>query len=119
MRFAAKLAHVVPLFGAFLLGQAREASAGGGMFPEDASAQVASHRVILSLSESATTLWDQIQYTGDPKSFAWVLPVKGTATVGVSSDALFQVLDYTLRARITPLSYCGEVIDLWNSITYP
>src|SRR5262245_58357456 len=73
---------------------AGDASACGGCFVETrTNTQVAGHRMILSVSPEATTLWDQITYSGAPESFAWVLPIKGTVDVGLSSDALFQVLD--------------------------
>lgn len=54
---------------------------------------VTDHRMILSVSLDQTTLYDQIQYSGSPESFAWVLPIAGTATVGLSSDLVFQTLD--------------------------
>src|SRR5262245_54083797 len=77
---------------------ARDASACGGCFTapplqQMESTQVSGHRMILSISPTATTLWDQITYSGNPESFGWVLPIKGTVDVGLSSDALFQVLD--------------------------
>jgi hypothetical protein len=80
---------------------ARDAAACGGCFHEGEATQVVGHRMIFSVSKSATTLWDQIKYSGDPQSFAWVLPVKGQVTVGLSSDALFQVLDQTTQVYVT------------------
>ena len=53
---------------------------------------VLGHNMILSLGKSQTTLWDQFTYAGDPASFGWILPTKGTVTVGLSSDALFGAL---------------------------
>ena len=73
-----------------------EAHACGGCFQgiqETESTQVSGHRMILSISPDRTTLWDQIRYVGNPSSFAWVLPVKGMAEVGLSSDALFANLE--------------------------
>lgn len=87
--------------GALALSQTRDASACGGCFHEMETTQVVGHRMILSVSQDATTLWDQVKYTGEPQSFAWVLPIKGQVTVGVSSDALFQVLDQTTQVTIT------------------
>lgn len=49
--------------------------------------------MILSVSNDQTTLWDQIEYSGAPESFAWVLPIHAPVDVGVSSDALFAQLD--------------------------
>jgi uncharacterized membrane protein YgcG len=63
--------------------------------------QVASHRMALSISKTQSTLYDQIKYSGDPSSFAWVLPVKGTVTIGLSSDALFNQLDALTQVTVT------------------
>src|SRR6185369_10289566 len=67
------------------------------------------------LSTQQTTLYDQITYSGDPSSFAWVLPIKGVATVGLSSDALFQNLGADTQVTISapqincaPPPYCGN-----------
>ncbi len=78
---------------------ARDAAACGGTFvpPTVDEAVTTDHRMILSVSQQQTTLWDEIQFTGSPSSFAWVLPIKGTATVGLSADILFGTLD-TLTA---------------------
>jgi hypothetical protein len=48
--------------------------------------------MLFSISQQQTTLYDEITYSGNPASFAWVLPIHGVATVGLSSDALFQNL---------------------------
>lgn len=64
--------------------------------------QVTGHRMILSISQTETTLWDQISYTGNPSSFAWVLPVKGTVEIGLSSDALFQNLETVTPVGVNP-----------------
>jgi len=84
------------------------AEACGGCFVVQQSRTVVSgHRMILSVSPEQTTLWDQIVYSGEPESFAWVLPVKGLATVGLSSDALFENLDARTRVQIfSPEVYC-------------
>jgi MYXO-CTERM domain-containing protein len=54
---------------------------------------ITDHRMVFSVSPQQTTLYDQIRYTGNPSSFAWVLPIAGSATVGISSDTVFRVLD--------------------------
>jgi hypothetical protein len=80
----------------------RDARACGGCFhpPNETPTVVTDHRMILSVSPQQSTLYDQIRYQGDPSSFAWVLPISGTATVGLSSDALFTVLDGTSQTTI-------------------
>src|SRR5262245_66238612 len=58
--------------------EARDAAACGGCFVQQTeSTQVTGHKMILSISKDRTTLWDQIQYDGEPSSFAWVLPIRG------------------------------------------
>ena len=44
-------------------------------------------------SQEQSTLYDQIKYSGNPSSFAWVLPISGTVDVGLSADIVFQALD--------------------------
>lgn len=73
---------------------APDANACGGCFPPPGENQsvVTDHRMILSVSKTQTTLYDQIQYSGNPSSFAWVLPISGTVDVGLSADTLFGAL---------------------------
>ncbi len=58
--------------------------------------------MILSVSQDQTTLYDQIHYSGSPESFAWVLPISGIATVGLSSDLIFDVLDTMTHTKVQP-----------------
>lgn len=104
-----KWANVLMVAGALaaLTFAQREASACGGCFvTQSENTQVLGHRMILSAGMSHTTLWDQISYSGDPESFAWVLPIKGTVDIGLSSDALFQVLDQLTQVTIVSPSIC-------------
>ena len=69
---------------------------GGGMFTVETETQtttLSGHRVAISISTDQTVLWDQIQYQGDPKDFAWVMPVKTGAKISVGSDAWLEALD--------------------------
>jgi hypothetical protein len=78
-----------------------DAEACGGCFaPTETPTVVTDHRMILSLSQSQSTLYDQIRYQGDPKAFAWVLPISGTVDVGLSADVLFGALDQQTQVRI-------------------
>src|SRR5688500_4196822 len=88
-----------------------EAEACGGCFhgQQSESTQVTGHRMILSLSQAQTTLYDQIAYAGEPESFAWVLPIKGQVTIGLSSDLLFNALDDWSAVVINSPPYsCGS-----------
>jgi hypothetical protein len=88
----------------------RSGHACGGCFPPPPppfmqgteTGLVAGHRMILSVAQAQTTLWDQISYTGNPSDFAWVLPIKGQVTVGISSDALFETLEAQTAPTVVP-----------------
>lgn len=85
-----------------------EAHACGGCFvPTGVNTQVSSHRMVLSVSGTQTTLWDQIVYVGEPESFAWVLPTRGVVDVGLSADALFQALESVTVVRVLSPPACG------------
>ena len=87
----------------------RDASACGGCFvpPTENESVITDERMIFSISKDQTTLYDQINYSGSPASFAWVLPIKGTVTVGLSADIMFNTID-TLTATqvIEPSPNC-------------
>ena len=95
--------------------RATPAAACGGCFhdPTQNPTVVTDHRMILSVSLDQTTLYDQIHYSGAAQSFAWVLPISGTATVGLSADVVFDTLDSMTHTTVTapplqcaPPPYC-------------
>ena len=58
-----------------VLASEADAHACGGCFnPPESPTVVTDHRMIFSISAVESTLYDQIQYTGAPESFGWVLP---------------------------------------------
>ncbi|MEZ4310726.1 MAG: DUF2330 domain-containing protein [Polyangiaceae bacterium] len=79
-----------------------ESRACGGCFhlQQSEGGQVTGHRMVVSVSKDATTLWDQISYAGNPESFAWVLPIHGQVEIGLSSDAMFEQLEDITRVQI-------------------
>ncbi len=91
-------------------GVERDASACGGCFtpPNEVESVITDERMIFSISKDQTTLYDQIRYSGSPSSFAWVLPVKGTVTVGLSADIMFNLIDQTLTTSqvVQPPTNC-------------
>jgi uncharacterized protein DUF2330 len=101
-----KLTHALLLavpVAALALTDARDAAACGGCFvPPEENTQVTGHRMLLSVSPTETTLWDQITYTGNPSSFAWILPTKGIVEVGLSSDALFAFVEQATTVTVAP-----------------
>jgi hypothetical protein len=80
----------------------REARACGGCFhpPAETESVITDEKMILSVSMNQTTLYDQINFSGSPASFAWVLPIKGTVTVGLSADVMFQVIDQLTATEV-------------------
>jgi hypothetical protein len=95
----------------------REASACGGCFhpPTQVASDITDERMLLSVSTTQTTLYDQIKYAGSPTSFAWVLPIHGTVNVGLSADVLFDSVSELTDTQIQapnvqcpgPPSGCG------------
>lgn len=104
--FAASLA----LAGSVTVLAPRDAAACGGCFHGEPSAPspgasqspsvVTDHRMAIALSSNMTTLWDQIEYAGDPAEFAWVLPIRGAVAVGIGSDAFMDALDQQTQLEI-------------------
>lgn len=81
----------------------REAAACGGCFaPDETVTVVDSHRMVVSLNLSRTILWDQIQYSGDPADFAWVLPIPTPeADVDVADNQFFEELETWTQVRVS------------------
>ena len=104
---------------------ATDARACGGCFvPPDANTQVTGHRMLLSLSQQQSTLYDQIEYAGSPDSFAWVLPIVGTAEVGLSSDLVFNQLALDTDVLVLPPPFscptyppCPGTTTSWTTST--
>jgi hypothetical protein len=99
---------------AWLAVDAGDARACGGCFHQPpgptqvVSTVVTAHRMVLSISPAQTVLWDQIQYSGNPASFAWVLPVKPGARIELSDDAWIASLDAATQTVVVgPSSSCG------------
>jgi hypothetical protein len=82
----------------------RPASACGGCFhpPTQTVTDITDERMLLAVSATQSTLYDQIEYSGSPTSFAWVLPIHGTVNVGLSADVLFDSIDTLTATQINP-----------------
>ena len=93
-----------------------DAQACGGCFPpQETPSIVTDHRMIFTIARDQSTLYDQIRYSGSPKSFAWVLPIVGEVKVGLSSDSVFQALDaMTQTTVIAPPRNCPPPPDCPN-----
>src|SRR5580700_4713881 len=82
----------------------RDAAACGGCFhpPTQTVSDITDERMLLAVSTTQSTLYDQLRYTGSPSNFAWVLPIHGTVTVGLSADVLFDSFDALTETQIIP-----------------
>jgi Uncharacterized protein conserved in bacteria (DUF2330) len=89
---------------ALVMQSEREARACGGCFhpPAQVASDITDERMLLSVSQTQTTLFDQIKYAGNPATFAWVLPIKGTVDVGLSADVMFDSIDALTATQINP-----------------
>jgi hypothetical protein len=100
-------AVVVGVASALVMIAGRDARACGGCFqppppPTQVASDITDERMLLAVSPTQTTLYDQIRYAGSPSSFAWVLPIRGTVTVGLSADVLFDSIDALTATQIEP-----------------
>src|SRR5271165_1633817 len=93
---------------------AKPAQACGGCFqpPSQSGDVITDEKMIFRVSPQATTLYDEIEYSGSPQSFGWVLPIRGPVTVGLSSDAMFQAFEQATATTIVapylaPCPSCG------------
>lgn len=101
-----KLAHSfllsLPLLASAMMYANSAEACGGCAVPVGESTQVTGHRMLFSVSKTSTTLWDQIEYDGNPASFAWILPIKGEVEIGLSSDVLFAQLSQMTQTTVVP-----------------
>jgi hypothetical protein len=87
-------------------GAVRAADACAVFTDDKGNAPVSDHEMMLVLTPQSTTLYDQVRYTGSPASFGWVLPVKGTVTIGLSADAAFGTIDALTASSVIPPAGC-------------
>ncbi len=105
---------------ALALVPARASACGGCFAPPNPTGTVSivnAHRMAFLSSPSTSILWDQIQYTGQPADFVWVLPVMGTPTVEVGDNGFFESLVQATTIQMIapapprtscPPQYCGR-----------
>ena len=98
---------LVGAFGATVVAEGRAEACGGCFVPAEDATVVTDHRMILSVGNDESTLYDQIRYQGLPTEFAWVLPISGEATVGLSADTLFSTIGgFTQTTVVAPPQNC-------------
>lgn len=83
----------------------------GGLFSADAYTEQSAERLIFAVDPGQVTLYEQINYTGSPKDFAWVLPVPAVPHVDTASIELFRDLDGETAPKFAMSGYetsnCG------------
>lgn len=93
------------------------AQACGGCFhaPSPTAVQVVTdHRMVFSISDRRTILWDQFAFSGRAEEFCWILPVRADASTQVElSDPRFMTaIDAISAPRVNaappvPTRFCG------------
>jgi hypothetical protein len=102
------------------------ASACGGCFhpvnPTGTVSVVSAHRMAFLSSPTESVLWDQIQFTGRPNEFAWVLPVMGNPTVEVADNGFFEALvgetTITMTGPLPPPTFCPDPCAPYGSSAF-
>jgi hypothetical protein len=79
----------------------RDASACGACYAASSESTVVNdHKMAFSISKQRTVLWDQIEYSGNPKEFAYVLPAKPGTRLEPSTDSFFASLEASTQPII-------------------
>jgi hypothetical protein len=108
---ALKVGSIATLLSCLALLAPASSQACGGCFhgPEAVAGVVTGHRMAFAVSPERTVLWDQIQYSGEPEDFSWVLPVLPGAYLEPSTDAWFESLEAATQTQITAPSFtCAQ-----------
>jgi hypothetical protein len=102
MKMVRSLLLSLPLMGVALLSARNADACGACVVPVGEDTTVTGHRMIFSTSMTQTTLYDQIEYAGEPSEFAWVLPIHGQVDVALSADAMFAFLGSFSSVQVLP-----------------
>ncbi|MGE3272860.1 MAG: DUF2330 domain-containing protein [Chloroflexota bacterium] len=86
------IAPIVALIVIFALSPG-QAGACGGFFCTTIPVDQAAERVIFTMDEGTITTYVQINYTGNPEDFAWVLPMPAVPKVETAEMSMFRDLD--------------------------
>src|SRR5215217_4065588 len=65
----------------------------GGFFCTTIPVDQAAERIIFTMDEGSITTYVQINYTGNPEDFAWVLPMPSVPKVDTATSTMFRDLD--------------------------
>jgi hypothetical protein len=75
--------------------------------------------MVLSISATRSTLWDQIRYSGDPSQFIWVLPIRSArdVEVGLADNAFVDALDQVSAPVIQGLAFCNRATGMSGGLS--
>ena len=98
---------------AAMAGAPSDVSACGGCFVGPTTVQVVTdHRMVLSVSTTQTTLWDQFQYSGAAADFSWILPIRYTerTQIAQADDGFMRLADGLTAPVVIPPTrpFCGR-----------
>jgi Uncharacterized protein conserved in bacteria (DUF2330) len=100
--------HVAAALAGLGLSLPRDADACGACYASSSESTIVSdHQMALAISKQQTVLWDQIQYTGNPKDFAYVLPAKPGTRLEPSNESWFGALEASTRPIIMAPQFGG------------
>ncbi len=87
---------------AVALGATEVLACGGCFAPPGAVQVVTDHRMVLALSSTQTTLWDQFSYSGRPSEFSWILPIRYTdrLQVAIADDNFLTFVNNVTSPRL-------------------
>lgn len=88
------------LVGTVVLAESHADACGACYSNASESTVVTDHQMALAISPNATILWDQITYAGNPKEFAYVVPVRRGTVIEASTETWFASLDAATRPII-------------------
>jgi hypothetical protein len=92
-----------------IAGEPEAAACGACYAAQSESTVVSDHQMALALSPARTVLWDRIEYQGNPKEFAYVIPARAGTRLEASNEGWFSALDASTRPIVMapPQSYGG------------
>lgn len=90
----------------------------GGFFCSNRPINQAEEQIVFRQQGNKITTMVQIQYSGSPTAFSWVLPVPGVPDIKVGDSAVFNALEVATRpsfALKTSGAPCNREIANWDS----
>lgn len=71
----------------------------GGFFCSNVPMDQSKERIVFGIEAGEVEVHVQVFYEGEPADFAWVVPVAGVPDVGLSTDVLFNNLEWVTAPR--------------------